>query len=161
MTDNGVGKRCPCGSKQFFEQCCQLVIDDPRGAAVPEQLMRARYSAYALGSYGQFLYDSWHETARASVSVAALDTLGNQWHRLRLLQSDTDAGNPDRGWVTFMAFFTVDGQPEVMHERSEFLREQGVWYYASGVQFDTQIPSRKSPCLCGSGKPFKRCCGDV
>ena len=41
-------------------------------------------------------------------------------------------------------------------ERSRFLKENGQWYYIDGTrpQF-----GRNDPCPCGSGKKFKKCCG--
>lgn len=159
MTNTALKIPCPCGSKQHFDSCCLTVINQPVLADKPELLMRARYSAYCMGGFGQFLLDSWHETKRQGLTVEDLDTRGYAWCRLRILQHDKDATNSDHGWVTFLAYFNNDGQLDVMHERSEFVREAGQWYYLQGQQFATAIPSRKSPCLCGSDKPFKRCCG--
>ena len=38
---------CPCCSGKNYDECCKPVIDGSRKAATPEELMRARYSAYA------------------------------------------------------------------------------------------------------------------
>lgn len=160
MTDSALKIRCPCGSKRHFGDCCNPIIINPVLAQAPDQLMRARYTAYCLGGYGQFLFNTWHVTQRAHLSVDELNLTGQAWCRLCVLESEKDPSSIHRGWVTFLAFFNRDGRLDVMHERSEFLLEGDRWYYLRGQQFATVVPSRKSPCLCGSGKPFKRCCGD-
>jgi Uncharacterized protein conserved in bacteria len=40
---------CPCGSSQGYMKCCGKIHNDPKsyGQATPEQVVRARYSAYA------------------------------------------------------------------------------------------------------------------
>mgnify|MGYP003342658194 CR=1 FL=1 len=40
---------CPCCSGKSYESCCAPVIRGQRKAASAEELMRSRYSAYALG----------------------------------------------------------------------------------------------------------------
>lgn len=41
---------CVCGSQQTFALCCEPFIKQRKVATTPEQLMRSRYSAYALGA---------------------------------------------------------------------------------------------------------------
>ena len=54
------------------------------------------------------------------------------------------------------------------HERAQFERIEGIWYFSDGVpvtpkQFIRQQPKvgRNDPCPCGSGKKFKHCHGAV
>ncbi|MBI0833187.1 hypothetical protein HCI04_34070, partial [Escherichia coli] len=60
------------------------------------------------------------------------------------------------GFVSFVARFTEGGKTGAIIERSRFLKENGQWYYIDGTrpQF-----GRNDPCPCGSGKKFKKCCG--
>ena len=37
------------------------------------------------------------------------------------------------GEVEFRAHFRRDGEPDVLHERSRFVREGGRWFYLDGV----------------------------
>ena len=54
-------------------------------------------------------------------------------------------------------------QLKVIHELSEFHREDNLWFYADGVNKESSAKSnrqkitRNSPCPCGSGKKFKNC----
>lgn len=156
MTDAKPNKHCPCGSGKALRLCCQPFFEDLTAVPSAEHLMRARFSAYLLGHQGHFLVQSWHPDQRAGLLASELDTVTHRWKNLTVLEH-VAAG--DRSEVTFLAFYETPDGLEVMHERARFVRENNHWYYVDGQQFDTRVPSRKTPCLCGSGKPFKRCCG--
>ena len=48
----------------------------------------------------------------------------------------------------------------VLEERSRFVRENDHWFYLDGEHSVTPLkPGRNDPCLCGSGRKFKKCCG--
>jgi SEC-C motif-containing protein len=55
------------------------------------------------------------------------------WIGLKILS--TQAGGPDdsKGWVEFVARYKIGRRPFRLHERSRFLREDGVWRYVDGV----------------------------
>ena len=40
-------EKCPCGSQKSYNECCEPLVTWKTDASTPEQLMRARYSAYA------------------------------------------------------------------------------------------------------------------
>ena len=48
---------CPCASGKTYGECCGPIISGERAAATASELMRARYSAYAVGDV-KFLYNS-------------------------------------------------------------------------------------------------------
>src|SRR5687768_5433704 len=52
-------RRCPCGSGLPLGDCCGRLHDGTVTAATAEQLMRSRYSAFALGEPG-YLLATWH-----------------------------------------------------------------------------------------------------
>lgn len=156
MAENALDPRCPCCSGKRLSQCCQPYFADVRAVPTAEHLMRARFSAYALGNQGAFLFQTWHPKERAQLDIAALDQVAQRWKRLTVLEHVADG---EQAEVAFLAFYDTDQGLEVMHERSRFVYESGQWFYCDGQQFDTAIPARKAACLCGSGKSFKRCCG--
>ncbi|MGI9280290.1 MAG: SEC-C metal-binding domain-containing protein [Endozoicomonas sp.] len=48
-------------------------------------------------------------------------------------------------------------QEEAHHECSDFIKEQGRWYFIyPGIP--AKLPGRNAPCPCGSGKKYKKCC---
>ena len=121
--------RCPCSSGLPVADCCGPLLDGTRTAATAEQLMRSRYSAFALGD-ASYLLATWHPRTRPT--SLALDP-GVRWTGLDVLA--TAGGSPleTEGTVEFRAHHVVDGRAGAQHERSRFLRERGRWFYLEGV----------------------------
>jgi SEC-C motif-containing protein len=44
----------------------------------------------------------------------------------------------------------------LLHERSSFVKNDGVWEYEKGVFINSKI-ERNEPCPCGSGIKYKKC----
>ena len=99
-------------------------------AAAPtaEALMRSRFSAFALGDE-PYLLRSWHPRTRPA--RLGLDP-GQRWLRLEILA--TEGGSPfhSEGEVEFRAHYSEHGRPDVLHERSRFVRVDGAWVYLDG-----------------------------
>ncbi len=156
---------CPCGSGQDLDQCCGAFI---AGAPAPtaEALMRARYSAYALGQV-DYLTDTLAPEARDDFDpIEASSTASDAvWQGLEV-RAVTDGGPDDEtGAVEFVARFRLRGESRIHHERASFRREQGRWV-CSGGEMNPKGPPRQAvkvgrndPCPCGSGKKYKKCCG--
>lgn len=156
---------CPCGSGQELDHCCGAII---AGAPAPtaEVLMRARYTAHALGQV-DYLSDTLAPEARgdfdpSETSSTASDTL---WQGLEV-RAVTDGGPDDEtGSVEFVARFRWRGDQRIHHERASFRREQGRWVCDGGEMNPKGPPrqvvkvGRNEPCPCGSGKKYKKCCG--
>lgn len=123
--DITAGSRCPCGSGETYEFCCGPLHAGERAAATAEQLMRSRFSAFAVGDTA-YLRATWHPRTRPR--HLELDP-GQRWTRLDVLA--TTGGSPfhDTGTVEFRAHYRQDGKAASMHERSSFTREDGRWYY--------------------------------
>ncbi|GAA5188561.1 YchJ family protein [Ferrimonas gelatinilytica] len=119
--------------------------------------MRSRYSAYVLAQ-AQYLLDTHHPEYRGDLTVETLAQAcaETRWARLELLS--TPPASQDVGYVEFKAWYYQGDRLAAMHERSRFCRDQGQWRYCDG-QFDPKPAGRNAPCVCGSGKKFKRCCG--
>ncbi|WP_368500167.1 YchJ family protein [Kingella sp. (in: b-proteobacteria)] len=58
--------------------------------------------------------------------------------------------------VSFTAQLAQHGATHAHHEQSAFVQINGAWYF---IDPTVALPSMKSPCICGSGKKFKACCG--
>ncbi|MBT4512005.1 MAG: YchJ family protein [Chloroflexi bacterium] len=158
---------CPCGSGQAYTECCELVIKGEKTAETAEQLMRARYSAYA-NAETDFLSSSLHPDQREGHdSNSTRDWAENSvWHELEII--NTQDGGPDdtEGDVEFKATFTYEGIKQTHHELAHFQKEDDTWYFESGEAitpkpFVREAPKvgRNEPCPCGSGKKYKKCCG--
>lgn len=120
---------CPCGTGETHARCCAPVLAGELPAETAEALMRSRYTAFVLGD-DAYLYTSWHPHTRPDDASAPT---GLEWRRLRI--RETHAGGPtdETGTVEFIAHFrTKDGSRDFLHERAEFVRENGRWMYVSG-----------------------------
>ncbi|MEI8633917.1 YchJ family metal-binding protein [Vibrio sp. PP-XX7] len=124
-------KKCICGSQRHYKNCCQPIHLAHECATTPEQLMRARYSAYALGLV-DFIIATYHSSNRARHDRAGIiDGTQNQWSKLVILQTDSGSTS-NEGFVHFKAYFQQHEQSYCLQERSRFIRENGLWYYVDG-----------------------------
>lgn len=123
---------CPCGSVEPFGRCCLALHRGERQAVTAEQLMRARYSAYAAGDL-DYLWQTWHPRTRPA-EVAADG--GLTWAGMQVL--DTVGGGPQdqTGEVEFRAHYRDGRRTLVLHERSRFAVRAGRWLYVDGDMFD-------------------------
>lgn len=148
---------CPCGSGAALAACCGPWL---AGAPAPSagQLMRARYAAYTLGN-AEFLRDSWHASTRpAQLNLSGAPT----WLGLEVRAVSAGQPGDGEGTVEFVARYRDGTRIGSLHETSRFVREQGRWYYVDG-EVRPAAPAktgRNDPCPCGSGRKFKRCCGN-
>lgn len=127
--------------------------------------MRSRYSAYRQGE-AEYLFKTTHPNHRSSSDLEAIKSWSaeNSWVKLEVLNTEHGLARNDRGVVEFRAHFTdQEGERQMHHERSRFLKEEGRWYYVDGIQDPPDVNDKKiarnDPCPCGSGKKYKRCCG--
>lgn len=89
--------------------------------------MRSRYSAYALGGYGDYLLRTWFPATARGLLAAELSERTHEWCKLDVLNKSQQG---DNGEVEFKAYFRTDaGELDVMHECSAFKRIKGYWYY--------------------------------
>ena len=156
MPDN-----CYCGSSQPFENCCEPLINGDSSATTAEQLMRARFSAYATAAI-DFLEESLHPDSRSDFDADATRQWAESstWNTLKILET-TSGGEQDKvGIVSFTASFTdADGKQHQHSERSQFKKSTGQWYFCDGQSIAPDKVGRNDPCPCGSGKKYKKCCG--
>jgi len=111
---------CPCGSGTTYGECCRPLHQGRRLAETAEELMRSRYSAYAMGDLG-YVFRTWHPRTRPD---DVTPTPGLRWVRLEILRSTEDT-------VDFRAHHThPDG---VLHELSRFEQRAGRWLYLDGA----------------------------
>jgi len=114
--------------------------------------MRSRYSAFVLG-LADYLLATWHTSTRPG--ELSLEH-SPEWVSLSIFDSADDG---DEGQVHFRAVHRSGGGWGYLEERSEFLREQGHWFYVVGETTEGQLkPGRNDRCPCGSGKKYKACC---
>lgn len=125
-----------------------------------EQLMRSRYTAYALG-HSQYLYQTYASQSKASNNLADIQDWAEQttWLSLKVINHNID--DLVYQYVEFIAQYLVGNERWLMHETSRFIKEQQCWRYLDGDVTEHVLLSkinRNDTCPCLSGKKFKRCC---
>lgn len=124
--------------------------------------MRSRFTAYAHRNEA-YLLSTW-ETSKKPDGID-FSKEHAEWYRLEILNVRKGQKSDHKGLVEFKAYFLHDKEEHFMHELSRFKKTAGRWYYLDGLVKSTgKVKSqtnlgRNAPCLCGSGKKFKRCCG--
>jgi SEC-C motif-containing protein len=123
-------KDCPCFSGRRYVACCGPLHARERDAQTPEELMRSRFSAFALGR-GEYLVDtlSHDHPDRATPNIAR--ELSRVRERQRFLGLRIYPAEPDE--VLFYARIFERGADRSFAELSTFVRENGTWRYASGI----------------------------
>lgn len=181
--------QCPCGSGRSYETCCGPYITQSEQPATAEALMRARYSAYALGNF-DYLGKTFAPSAGAQAHVkSAQDWAARaRFEKLKVLATAKGGAGDRVGTVEFLATYEEDGRMWEHHEVSEFARDsQGRWRFIAGdghrhaageghshhhghhhhhqdhgghtLRRAEPKVGRNDPCPCGSGKKYKKCCG--
>jgi SEC-C motif domain protein len=120
---------CPCGTGLPVAACCGRLHDGTATAATAEQLMRSRYSAFALGE-SAYLIATWHPTTRPQTLDLDRDV---RWTGLDVLATTGGSLLSAEGTVEFRAHYVIEGVAGAQHENSRFVRDGGHWRYLDGV----------------------------
>jgi SEC-C motif domain protein len=153
---------CPCGTGRTFADCCEPLIRQQRTAATAEQVMRSRFTAHVIRDEAH-LHRTYLPTAKQPYVPDDAAGEAMDWTRLVIHSHDHEV-KPDTSHVDFTAYYRDGDQELAMHEKSEFLRVEGVWLFSRPIR---QGPApvkaavkagRNDPCPCGSGKKYKQCC---
>lgn len=111
----------------------------------PKELMKSRYEA--------FVKQDWTYIAQTSISQT-IEELSNSphinWLKLDVINAYEDV-------VEFKAYYKENDKIYVLHEKSKFIKDDGMWKYKDGELFNSKI-ERNETCPCGSGRKFKKCC---
>jgi len=128
-----------------------LRVDDTPKSAL--ELMRSRYSAYCIGDVNYLqatTYDhSWSDEELTIIQDWADNSF---WQHLEIIDYSDDM-------VEFKAYYIFENKQHLHHEKSVFKKINDMYKYVDGEIFeDKVIFLRNSPCICGSGQKYKRCC---
>ncbi len=176
MSDYSPTAACPCGSTEPYGNCCGVYHSGLRDAETAEKLMRSRYCAFYLRDRDYLTY-TLAEEKRPEFDRNTIAQDQTRWSGLEIIDRVAGGVLDQTGIVEFIASFVEDGRIGQLHERSNFERRDGKWVYVDGVFPKAAIPSassgqppikskpskigRNDPCLCGSNKKFRKCCGKI
>ena len=151
-------RACYCGSQQFYNDCCEPYISGKIRPTSAEQLMRSRFTAFCCDQ-NEYLLNTLHPSKQN----------GNQtfdenhhitWISLEVLHTHAGQAKDLIGTVEFTASFHENNGFYVLQEKSEFIKQDGRWFYVEGDvsvrPFSLKI-GRNDKCWCRSGKKYKTC----
>ncbi|MDP3540145.1 MAG: YchJ family metal-binding protein [Azonexus sp.] len=119
---------CPCASGRPYASCCGRLHSGAENAPTAEALMRSRYSAYVRG-LEPYLLATWHASTRpASLNLA--EEAGTKWLGLDVKRHQQR--DETHAIVEFVARYRIAGRGHRLHETSNFVREDGRWFYVDG-----------------------------
>ena len=158
---------CPCGKGESLEVCCGPILSGKRQAETAEELMRARYSAYATHDV-DFVIASHDPKTASEVDRANTEAWAknSEWLGLEVTATEGGGAADEQGTVEFVASYKLQKMKIDHRERATFRKEGGKWYFVDGVELkgppvrrtEPRV-GRNDPCPCGSGKKYKKCHG--
>lgn len=157
-------KTCPCGSQKSYEECCGLYIEQQQLPPTPEALMRSRYTAYSQANIA-YIKDSMRGKPLLGFNEQDVKKWASKvsWQGLKVIDSRLHPDNSDIGFVEFIASLCSGNKNEAIHERSEFQKHEGKWFYTNALRPQFSKPAnirkiaRNAACPCGSEKKYKNC----
>jgi SEC-C motif-containing protein len=125
---------CYCCSGKEFSNCCQPFIDGTAKPQTAEELMRSRYSAYAVCAV-EYLLRSTHPSTRKFYKAEEIENWAkkNSWKKLEIISKTEGEAKDKKGTVEFKAYFTDEnGHTQIHYEHSNFRKELGKWFFVDG-----------------------------
>ncbi|WP_284454807.1 YchJ family protein [Actinomadura madurae] len=123
-----MAKRCFCGVGARYRDCCGRLHRGEASAGTAGELMRSRFSAFAVQDES-YLLSTWHPATRPE-RIGFDD--GTRWTRLEIVREEAGGPDDDRGVVEFRAHYLAGSEPGELHEVSRFVRHDGLWTYVRG-----------------------------
>ena len=135
--------QCPCSSKKTYDNCCKP-LHDGQPAEDALQLMRSRFSAYAL-DLPNYIVASTHPASPQYVanifawkrSISRFSR-SNNFVKLEILDFKAQ---PHLATVTFIAHLTHEGEDCSFTEKSFFEVHRGRWLYRGGQLVEGHAPN--------------------
>jgi len=125
---------CPCGSNKKYKKCCKIFHNGtlPKTAL---ELMKSRYSAYAVGD-SKYIMNTTHilNTDYSEDKKIWEENIHNfikdsNFNALEILEFED--GTPE-SFVTFKASIDINGVDSTFTEKSKFIKENEKWLYVNG-----------------------------
>ena len=118
---------CPCGSGKTYQNCCEPYHTEKEIPQTPEQLMRSRYTAFAM-VLPEYLVDTTHSSSQKDNDFSDIEdwAKSNKWLKLEIVFAKDNK-------VRFRAHYKDKvGEIYEHDELSTFVQENGKWFYVDG-----------------------------
>lgn len=127
-------KVCYCHSGKRYESCCQVYLSGSSVPATAEQLMRSRYTAYALHNV-EYIIQTTHPSTRKQYDPQSIKAWAESsvWQKLDVLGTRKGTASDTVGYVEFKAYYSDAAQQfHIHHEYSTFKKVNQVWFFVEG-----------------------------
>lgn len=116
---------CFCGSNANLSSCCQPYINKEIPVQSAEQLMRSRFSAYAIGD-AEYIYDTYAKSSQKAQSVKDIDDWSKScvWIALKIYPMAISDNKATEQFVEFSAFYITNNILCELREKSRFILEE-------------------------------------
>jgi len=128
---------CYCCSERKFQDCCEPFIEGIAKPATAEELMRSRFSAYAIGAV-EYILRSTHPSTRKFYDAESIEKWAQSsvWQKLEIISKSAGEAKDKKGSVEFKAYFLdAENNPHIHHELSNFEKYLGKWFFVGGRVF--------------------------
>lgn len=125
---------CYCSWGKNFEDCCQPFLEGTAKPQTAEELMRSRFSAYAVCAV-EYLLRSTHPSTRKFHIAEDIENWAktNTWEKLEIISKSNGEAKDKSGTVEFKAYYlNEENEPQIHHEKSNFRKELGKWFFVDG-----------------------------
>lgn len=117
---------CPCHSNLPYSSCCKPFHNNKLLPKTALELMRSRYSAYALTLIPYLNDTSLHKTNPKEIEQFCLNSSFTGLEILEHIDGEEEA------YVTFIARLMQNKTDVSFQEKSRFIKVNGRWIYESG-----------------------------
>ena len=121
---------CYCDSGLAKEVCCEPLLQGVAFATTPLALMRSRYSAFVTRNQEYLASTVKLEALKSWQEVKEHEWL--EYTKLEIIDYTQVSSNQIKGCVEFKAYYQYEGELGCLHERSQFQKIAGKWYYIKG-----------------------------
>jgi len=135
---------CPCKSSHLYINCCKPFHDYQALPRIPEELMRSRYSAYALSNIDYIIDTTDKDGPQYNQNIAVWKKSLLHFSQTTAFQNLTILENASisetEATVTFLATLqSLAAEDMSFTEKSLFKKKKGKWYYHSRLPFSSEL----------------------
>lgn len=122
--------KCPCGRNKKYEECCKPYIKRVKTPPTAELLMRSRYTAYTMEET-DYIWNSHDPETRSEINREDIANWAKSvdWKGLEIIKTKQGKARDKKGIVEFKAYYEAEGNKQIHHEKSQFIKKSGKWFY--------------------------------
>jgi SEC-C motif-containing protein len=134
-----VNETCPCGSSKKYKKCCKPFHDKITLPKTALELMKSRYSAFAVSNSDYIIFTTHQDNPDFSkdlkswirdIQQFSKNTKFEKLDILEFIDGEVES------FVTFKATMFQNENDITFIEKSRFLKVDGMWLYVDGKFLD-------------------------